>query len=123
MNKEGKILPSQGTLLVRTLAGAYLVYLSYSLFKERADSGMSPVAMWSFIIIFTLIGLFLCGMSLFSLVKGTYKGGSADVGEKNDVVDGEATEKEEELIEDTSDDKSDDKEISAIVSEEEKPQE
>jgi len=89
MDSNGKTLPTQGILICRILVGGYLAYLSNSLYKERVESSMSPVALWSFIIVFTLIGLYLIVASAINLVKGRYKGGPLDV-EANAEVDTEA---------------------------------
>ena len=77
-------LPTQGMLVARLLVGGYLMYLGKSLFDGRGDAGMSPIVMYTFLIIFIIVGLFLCIKAVVNLLTGYYSGGKLDKAAENE---------------------------------------
>ena len=79
-NKKKSLLP-KSTLIIRLIAGMYLIYLAYELFmglwevgSEGAPKGISIVA----VIIFIICGLLLTITSGKSFLKGEFVGGIMD---------------------------------------------
>lgn len=72
------ILPTQGMLIARTLVGGYLVYLAYSLITTSEESGMNPAVLYSFCVLFFLVGGIVLIKVVHNFVTGYYKGGKLD---------------------------------------------
>ncbi len=86
-NNSKRNFPTQGVLSMRLIVGLYLNYLAYTLFKGRTESSMSPFALYSFIVLFVGIGLFLCVNTIKGYTKGEYIGGKADVDEEKETAE------------------------------------
>ena len=72
-NDAGASKPAQVTVILRLVAGAYLVYLAYGLLQEY----LKPVGGGLMLQIgaaaaFGVIGIFLAGWSLRKFIKGEY---------------------------------------------------
>lgn len=67
--------PTLGRMIVRALAGGYLVYLAKVLYSNRLESGINPYLYWCFIILFLIMGLFLCVKVIHNYATGYYEGG------------------------------------------------
>lgn len=100
--KNIKIVFTQAQLVMRMIVGGYLDYLAYDLFKERASSTMKPVVMWSFIVLFTIIGTYFLAKALYLYIIGAYKGGKLDPGE-DEEEEADADAEEVLTIEETED--------------------
>ena len=79
-NKKKPLLP-KSTLIIRLVAGMYLIYLAYELFmgllektSEGAPIGVSIAA----IVVFLICGLILTITSGKSFLKGEFQGGIMD---------------------------------------------
>ncbi len=72
--------------LMGILAGAYLLYTAWDLFRGAPGSSGSPGALYGFAVLFALAGLCLCGLSLLAIRKGWYRehGTENDPGWKKD---------------------------------------
>lgn len=103
MDKNGKRLPTQGMLFARILVGGYLVYLGFSLFTGKAESTMNPVMLWLFIVLFSILGIFLIVQALLNYSKGNYQDGALDVGmpEETSEEDIAVVESTAEIVENT----------------------
>lgn len=82
-NGSGKRLSGRNVLMVRILAGVYLLYLSYSMIGGLTSPEVThKYVMAAFIAAFVVIGGCLVLFSGKSLMQGYYIGGEMDVDEE-----------------------------------------
>lgn len=86
--KRKRGLPTQMNLLVRIVAGVYLLYLAYSIYGSLQEiQGMEKFIFLMAIVLFGSIGAAVVFFSLRSMTKGEYAGGAADTGEEEEESD------------------------------------
>lgn len=83
-NKKKALLP-KSSLIIRLIAGGYLIYLAYELFMglgantgEGAPMGVTIGAAF----VFTICGVILVIINGRDFLKGNFQGGSMDVSEE-----------------------------------------
>lgn len=86
-------LPTQMNLVIRILAGAYLLYLAYSIYHNTG--GMDRSVAIIFAVLFCITGGALAVFSARSLQRGEYEGGKADTEKENGEENKERTKKGE----------------------------
>lgn len=65
--------PAQVTVILRLVAGGYLIYLALGLGKEAIVSeGGRQLLQMGFLVLFLVVGALLVGWSLKKLIKGEY---------------------------------------------------
>ena len=81
-NKNKKPLVSKSTLVIRLVAGIYLLYLAYELFMglNMTDGAPMPVSI-GVAILFVVCGLVLIFFSGKDFLKGNFQGGIMDLSE------------------------------------------
>ena len=89
-SKKGRSgLPTQMGLIFRTVAGAYLMYLAYSIYTgSDSIEGGEKIVFIAAIFIFVLIGAVIVFSSLRALQRGEYEGGAGDHRKENEVKEG-----------------------------------
>lgn len=93
--KEKRGLPTQMNLVIRTVAGVYLIYLAYSIFNSLSEAqGMEKALFAAIVVLFAVIGAAVAFFSLRSISRGEYAGGSADSGKNGEEKEEEAAETE-----------------------------
>lgn len=88
--KKRRSLPTQMNLMTHIVAGAYLIYLAYSIYSGAEAVGSEKIVMLLAAVLFGVIGAVIIFSALRSLTKGEYVGGAGDLDGGN---------KEEEIIE------------------------
>lgn len=82
-NKKKTLVP-KSTLVIRLIAGGYLIYLAYELFMglraKTPDSAPMGVSIGA-AVIFAICGLILVFFSGRDFLKGNFQGGIMDVSE------------------------------------------
>ena len=69
----------KSSLLLRTIAGAYLLYLVYSLLGGLASAeGSQRLLLLAAALVFAAVGLWLLVTTLRRFVRGEYRGGARD---------------------------------------------
>ena len=70
---KGNSKPAQVTVVLRLIAGGYLIYLSLGLMKEylKPDTG-GVIYQMGFALLFFAVGVFLAGWSIARFIKGEY---------------------------------------------------
>ncbi|MBO5473788.1 MAG: hypothetical protein J6A08_08390 [Lachnospiraceae bacterium] len=68
---------TKGTLVIRAMVAAYLLYLAYGLTQDYAAASNRAATVVG-IVVFTVCGGVILFMSLKSLAKGDYDGGTED---------------------------------------------
>ncbi len=81
MNRKTKF-PTQAMLTIRVVVGGYVLYLAYTLIRDRATSTMPKWALITSLIIFIVGGIGVIAHSVYLYIKGMYVGGKADVEEE-----------------------------------------
>ena len=77
-------MPSKSMLILRFVIAGYLIYLSYDLasgyFNAPADktTTMPAWAMILFVVLFSIVGLFVGITTIIALVKGRFRGGKGE---------------------------------------------
>ena len=73
-HSENKISqPAQITLILRLVAGAYLVYLAFGLMKDAVSySGQRQILLIICIGVFMIVGVILGGWTIKKLIKGEF---------------------------------------------------
>ena len=97
VKKRKSGLPTHMGLIFRIVAGAYLIYLAYSIYTGSGNvEGGEKIAFIASIVIFVIVGAGIVLTSLRALQRGEYEGGAADPGkggdrkeEKKEEVSGE----------------------------------
>ena len=82
--KRNRRFPTRLMLLIRVAVGGYVLYLSYTLYRDRAQGGIQPLPLALILAIFVICGVGVIAHSAYLYLKGMYEGGPADV-----EVDGE----------------------------------
>lgn len=92
--KKRSGLPTRMGLMFRIAAGAYLMYLAYSIYTGSGNmEGAEKIAFVAAIVIFAIVGAVIIVTSLRALQRGEYEGGAADPGKDKDLTQ----EKKEEV--------------------------
>ena len=82
-NNNNRPLTTKASLIIRLIAGMYLVYLAYELFMGLNVEGGAPTALVIVTaIIFALLGAILVIVSGKAFLKGDFRGGIMDTSEK-----------------------------------------
>lgn len=77
--------------IIRVLAGFYLVYTAYQIFKELGN-GQSDFLIIAFAVIFAIVGIFIGGSSMYAMSKYYYAENKAgDDWDKEDAVETDDT--------------------------------
>lgn len=101
-SEEPKILPNKGSLILRIVVGAYLLYTAYSLVGGISEKqGKDQIFFGVFTVIFVLLGIVLLIFSIKPLIRGEYIGGAGDTSsqEENTSESEEITEKRNDMEE------------------------
>ena len=77
--KPNRRFPTKVMLLIRVAVGGYVLYLSYTLFRDRAAGSIQPLPLALILIIFVICGVGVIAHSAYLYLKGMYEGGPADV--------------------------------------------
>ena len=80
--------PPQSTLLLRLLAGGYLVYLAWDVRSAMADGPLFVLA----VAVFAIVGLLLAGHSLWVLIRHDYFRKTPDTTESTEDWEDESNE-------------------------------
>ena len=82
--KNKKSLLPKSTLIIRLIAGMYLIYLAYELgmglLDATAEGAPTPLIIFA-VIAFAVVGLILAIISGKAFLKGEFQGGIMDVSE------------------------------------------
>lgn len=77
--KKRSGLPTHMGLIFRIVAGAYLIYLAYSIYTGSGNiEGGEKIAFIAAIAIFLVVGAAVVFTSLRAMQRGEYEGGAAD---------------------------------------------
>lgn len=81
-NKKGRrSLPTRMSLVIRIVAGVYLLYLAYSIYNNQSEvQGAERFVFGAAMILFVVFGAVIAGTSLRAMQKGEYAGGAGDSG-------------------------------------------
>ncbi|MBR4982567.1 MAG: hypothetical protein IKY94_08415 [Lachnospiraceae bacterium] len=82
-NKKKTLVP-KSTLVIRLIAGGYLIYLAYELFmglRAKTPDGAPMGVSIGAAVIFAICGLILVFFSGRDFLKGNFQGGIMDVSE------------------------------------------
>ena len=83
--KNKKSLLPKSTLIIRLIAGMYLIYLAYELgmglLDATAEGAPTPLIIFA-VIAFAVVGLILAIISGKAFLKGEFQGGIMDVSEE-----------------------------------------
>ena len=71
--------PTKLMLLIRVAVGGYVLYLSYTLFRDRAAGSIQPLPLALILVIFVICGAGVIAHSAYLYFKGMYEGGPADI--------------------------------------------
>lgn len=94
--KPGSGLPTQMNLVIRIVAGGYLLYLVYSMYKSFGEAqGAEKFIFPAIAVLFAVIGAVIIVSALRAMVRGEYVGGAKDPAGK----DGEEEAVEEKVKE------------------------
>ena len=81
-DKKKGLLP-KSTLILRLIAGGYLIYLAFELFMGMESTEGAPIGVTlSAAFIFAVIGMVLVIFNGKSILKGNFQGGDLDISEK-----------------------------------------
>lgn len=84
-NEKSPSRPAQITVILRLVAGAYLLYLAFGLFGEVMKSaGGRQLLQIGSMVLFAAVGAILSGWSLKKLIKGEYIHPGEDLDENPD---------------------------------------
>ena len=87
MNNKKPLLP-KSSLIIRLVAGMYLIYLAYELgmglLDANAEGAPTPLIILA-VIAFAVVGLILTIVSGRAFLKGEFQGGIMDVPETDEV--------------------------------------
>ncbi|MBR6452343.1 MAG: hypothetical protein IKS87_06525 [Lachnospiraceae bacterium] len=79
--------PTQAMLTIRVVVGGYVLYLAYTLIRDRETSTMPSWALILSLIVFIAGGVGVIAHSAYLYFKGMYAGGKADTGSDEDGTD------------------------------------
>ena len=89
-NNNKRQLTTKSSLIIRLIAGMYLVYLAYELFMGLNETGGAPTALIiGAAVIFIIFGVMLVIVSGKAFLKGEFQGGIMDNSMAEDVVENE----------------------------------
>ncbi|MBO4901913.1 MAG: hypothetical protein J5518_03905 [Lachnospiraceae bacterium] len=77
--KNNSRFPTKLMLAIRVAVGGYLLYLSYSLYKDRAAGSIQPWALALIMAVFVVCAVGVIAHSAYLYMKGMYAGGPADI--------------------------------------------
>ena len=87
-NNKKKSMNTKTSLIIRLVAGMYLVYLAYELFMGMNEAQGAPVAVSiGAAVIFLIFGIFLVISNGRDFLKGNFQGGIIDVNETAEIED------------------------------------
>lgn len=87
-NDKKKPMNTKTSLIIRLVAGMYLVYLAYELFMGMGEAEGAPVAVSiGAAVIFLICGIFLVILNGRDFLKGNFQGGIMDVSETTEIED------------------------------------
>lgn len=85
-NDKKRPLVSKSSLIIRVVAGMYLIYLAYELLMGLNASEGAPVGVAiGAAVIFAIFGIVLVAVSGRAFLKGNFQGGIMDVSEQENV--------------------------------------
>ena len=88
-NKKKTLLP-KSSLIIRLIAGMYLIYLAYELFMGlNAADGAPTIVSVGAAVLFLICGLILVFFSGKDFLKGNFQGGVMDVSQDTEAVKSE----------------------------------
>ena len=88
-NKKKTLLP-KSSLIIRLIAGMYLIYLAYELFMGlNAADGVPVMVSVGAAVLFLICGLILVFFSGKDFLKGNFQGGIMDVPQDTEAVKSE----------------------------------
>ncbi len=73
--QKGPVYPTQLSLTIRTIVGAYVIYLAYQIITSPDE--LTPF-LWAGVILFIVAGSALVIMSVKRFILGEYEGGRRD---------------------------------------------
>lgn len=89
-NDKKKPLVPRSSLIIRLVAGIYLIYLAYELFMGLNAAEGAPVAVAiGAAVIFAFCGIVLVVVSGNAFLKGNFQGGIMDVSDIEDRTESE----------------------------------
>jgi len=89
-NNNKRPTSTKTSLIIRLVAGMYLVYLAYELFMGMNEAQGAPVAVSiGAAAVFLIFGIFLVIVNGRDFLKGNFQGGIMDVSEEDKTVDNE----------------------------------
>lgn len=75
------------SLILRLVAGMYLVYLAYELFMGRNEAQGAPMAVSiGTTVIFLIVGISIVIINGRDFLKGNFQGGTMDIPEEKDEI-------------------------------------
>ena len=74
--KGGSRFPTQTVLTIRTIVGAYVLYLAYQIITSDNEV---TIPMWVAVAVFIVAGVALVIMSIKHFICGEYEGGKKDI--------------------------------------------
>ena len=87
-NNNNRPLTTKASLIIRLIAGMYLVYLAYELFMGlNASEGAPTILVIGAAAIFTIFGVILVIVSGKAFLKGEFQGGIMDTSVAEDTAD------------------------------------
>lgn len=99
MEKKKPRNVTQMNLYIRILAGGYIVYLAYDIFKLRDPQASNYWLMMLFVALFVIVGAGFVIMSVKSLIKKEYYDPNQDDSEEEQAVESTAVDVQEAEIE------------------------
>ena len=88
VNNNKRPASTKSGLIIRLIAGMYLVYLAYELFMGMNEASGAPVAVSIGVaVIFLIVGIFLVIVNGRDFLKGNFQGGIMDISETTEVED------------------------------------
>ena len=87
-NDKKKNLVPKSSLVIRVVAGMYLIYLAYELFmglNANVEGSAPPVVSIGAAVVFGICGLIMVIFSGRDFLKGNYQGGIMDDSAKNET--------------------------------------
>ncbi len=85
-NDKKRPLTTKSSLIIRLIAGMYLIYLAYELFMGLNTSEGAPIAVAiGAAVIFAICGVVLVIVSGRAFLKGNFQGGIMDVSEADNT--------------------------------------
>ena len=88
-NKKKPLLP-KSSLIIRLVAGMYLIYLAYELgmglLDATGEGAPAPLVIFA-VVAFAVVGLFISITSGRAFLKGEFQGGIMDISEEKETRD------------------------------------